>query len=235
LHLVIFVKNEMTMQAFITVLLVLHVLAGMIALITGGFASFTKKGGKGHRRSGKWYFWGMTGVFVTAIAVAILKGLAFLFMIGFFSYYFVVRGYRILYLKKLGSTQKATPLDWTIMTVAMAFGAGLVIWAFWQLRSGNSFWPVPLVFGLTAAGFAIADIRLFVNGPASKQHWITGHITSMGAGYIATWTAFVVTNVNFLPPVLVWLLPSLIGSMLIAQSRRRYTRPKSTELVGSVA
>lgn len=230
-----FCKNEMTMQAFITVLLVLHVLAGMTALFTGGIASATKKGDKRHRLSGKWYFWSMTGVFVTAVALSIFKSLAFLFMIGFFSYYFVVRGYRILYLKKLGSTQKATALDWFITGSAVLFGASLLVWAFLQLRSGVSFWPVPFVFGLTSIGFALADIRLFTKGPATKQHWITGHITSMGAGYIATWTAFVVTNVNFLPPVLVWLLPSLIGSVLIAQSRRRYTKPKSPVLVGSAA
>ena len=95
------------MQTLTTVLLLLHVVAGFTSLITGGIASFTRKGGKGHRSAGKWFFWGMTGVFVTAIAVSILKNLAFLFMIGFFSYYLVVRGYRFLYLKGLGKTQKA--------------------------------------------------------------------------------------------------------------------------------
>ncbi|NTS39598.1 hypothetical protein HRG84_01670 [Flavisolibacter sp. BT320] len=223
------------MQTLTTVLLIFHVLAGFVALIAGGIASATKKGGSGHRRSGKWYFWGMTGVFVTAVAVSILKSLAFLFMIGFFSYYFVVRGYRILYLKKLGKSQKATSLDWAITAVAMLFGLGLVTWAYLQFRSGSSFWPVPLVFGLVSSGFALADIRLFVKGPATKLHWITGHITSMGAGYIATWTAFIVTNVTFLPPVLVWLLPSLIGSILIAQSTRRYTKSKTSTLVVSPA
>ncbi|HEV7329820.1 MAG TPA: hypothetical protein VGN63_02175 [Flavisolibacter sp.] len=223
------------MQVLTTVLLILHVLAGFTALLTGGIASFTQKGSKAHRRSGKWYFWAMTGVFITATAIAILKSLAFLFMIGFFSYYFVVRGYRILYLKKLGTAQKAAALDWAIMGVAMVFGISLVIWSVQQKLSGNSFWPVPMVFGLTSAGFAIADIRLFVNGPATKMHWITGHITSMGAGYIATWTAFVVTNVKFLPPVLVWLLPSLIGSILIAKSIRRYTKPKSSKFAVSAA
>lgn len=226
-----FWKNNAAMQTLTTILLILHITAGFTALITGGIASATRKGGKGHRRSGKWFFWGMTGVFITATAIAILKSLAFLFMVGFFSYYFVVRGYRILYLKKLGTTQKATVLDWAIMSSALVFGISLVTWAFWQIRSGNSFWPVPMVFGLTSIGFALADIRLFRNGPATKQHWVTGHITSMGAGYIATWTAFVVTNVKFLPPVLVWLLPSFIGAILIAQSIRRYTKSGSTNLV----
>jgi hypothetical protein len=87
-----------------------------------------------------------------------------------------------------------------------------------------------MVFGGISAGFALADIRLFVNGPATKQHWLTGHIASMGAGYIATWTAFVVTNVRFLPPVLVWLAPSAIGAVLIVSSIRRYSKPTAAKL-----
>jgi hypothetical protein len=47
----------------------------------------------------------------------------------------------------------------------------------------------------------------------------------MGAGYVATWTAFVVTNIHFLPPVLVWLAPSVTGAVLIVGSIRRYSKP----------
>lgn len=214
-----------------TILLILHIIAGFISLITGGIASFIRKGGKGHRTAGKWYFWGMTGVFITAIAVAILKNLAFLFMIGFFSYYFVVRGYRLLYLKGLGRTQKAGGLDWAITAVAMLFGLSLICWAVMQKLDGNSFWPVPLVFGIVSASFAVADMRLYTKGPTYKQHWLAGHIVSMGAGYIATWTAFVVTNIRFLPPVFVWLAPSIIGSVFISMSIRRYIKPKQEKPV----
>ena len=168
----------------------------------------------------------MTGVFVTAIALAIIKSLAFLFMVGFFSYYFVVRGYRQLYLKGLGRTQKATGLDWFITGIALLFGLGLVGWAVYQKLAAISFWPVPLTFGIISTSFAIADIRLYLNGPKHKQHWLSSHIVSMGAGYIATWTAFVVTNIRFLPPVLVWLAPSAIGAILISYSVRKYTKTK---------
>jgi hypothetical protein len=219
------------MKTIITILLILHVTTGFTALVTGGMASFTRKGGKGHRASGRWYFWAMTGVFVTAVAVSLLKNLAFLFMVGFFSYYFVVRGYRLLYLKGLGRTQKPALLDWAIMSSALIFGVSLIGWATRQMLSGNSFWPVPMVFGIVSAGFALADVRLFVKGPADKQHWLTGHIASMGAGYIATWTAFVVTNVRFLPPVLVWLAPSAIGAVLIARSIRHYSKPKGAKMI----
>jgi uncharacterized membrane protein len=135
------------MKTFLTVLLILHVLSGFTSLVTGAIASATRKGGKGHRTAGRWYFWGMTGVFVTAVAISVLKGLLFLFMVGFFSYYFVVRGYRLLYLKGLGRTQKPAALDWLIMSCALIFGLSLLVWAVMQQQAGNSFWPVPMVFG----------------------------------------------------------------------------------------
>jgi uncharacterized membrane protein len=219
------------MKLLLTILLILHIGSGMTALLTGGIASFTKKGGKAHRRAGKWYFGAMTGVFVTAIAISILKSLAFLFMIGFFSYYFVVRGYRQLFLKGLGRSQKASALDWFITSVAFLFGVGLISWAVWLYSKSISFWLVPTVFGIISIGFALTDARLYLKGPTSKQHWLVGHIVSMGAGYIATWTAFIVTNVKFLPPVLVWLAPSLIGTFFISYSIRKYIKPKVSKLV----
>ena len=214
------------MKTFLTIFLVLHILSGFMALVTGGIASFARKGEKRHKKAGRWYFGSMTGVFVTAVVIAVAKGLLFLFMVGFFSYYLVVRGYRLLYLKGLGRTQKPASLDWLITGAAMVFGLSLLVWALVQKTQGNSFWPVPLVFGSISAVFSFADVRLYLKGPQKKQFWLTGHIASMGGGYIATWTAFVVTNVRFLPPVLVWLAPSLIGSVLIVLSIRRYSQPK---------
>lgn len=213
------------MKTFITLLLILHITSGFTALITGGIASATRKGGKGHRSSGKIYFWAMTGVFITACLLGVLKEKAFLFMVGFFSYYLVVRGYRQLYLKGLGRTQKATALDWSITGTALLFGIGLIVWAVYQYTRGIGFWPVPLVFGFISAGFALADAKLYIKGPTHKQHWLAGHIASMGGGYIATWTAFVVTNVRFLPPVIVWLAPTAIGTFLIFYSIRKYVKP----------
>jgi hypothetical protein len=210
------------MKTLLTLLLVAHIIAGFAALVTGFIASITAKGKTRHRQSGRFYFWAMTGVFITATALGILRERWFLFMVGFFSYYLVVRGYRILYLKKLGSGQRAGWLDWSIVAVAMSFGASLVVWSL--LGSPKALGTVALVFGLICIGFAARDVQLFVRGPREKNHWIFGHITSMGGGYIAAWTAFVVTNVHFLPPVVVWLAPTVIGTICIVLASRKYRR-----------
>lgn len=202
------------MATFTTLLLVLHIIAGFGALISGFIASVTRKGNGRHRGSGKVYFWSMTGVFITAVVLGILKENWFLFMVGFFSYYLVVRGYRILYLKQLGKGQKATSLDWAVATIGGLFGLGLVVSGLLSLP--NSISPVPMAFGLICTSFAAKDMQLFIKGPKEKGHWIFGHIAGMGGGYIATWTAFLVTNITFLPPLVVWLAPTAIGTVCIS-------------------
>jgi hypothetical protein len=210
------------MAILLNTFLVIHIIGGFTALISGFIASITQKGKSRHRGSGKAYFWGMTAVFITAVALGILKEAWFLFMIGFFSYYLVVRGYRILYLKGLGRGQKATTLDWAISATALLFGLALIGWSL--LAAPKGFGPVPLVFGLISVILALKDAQLFTKGPKEKSHWLFGHIAGMGGGYIATWTAFLVTNVHFLPPVLVWLAPTLIGSICIGLTIRKYKK-----------
>lgn len=208
------------MQTLIPILLVLHIAAGFVALLTGFIASVTAKGKRRHRQGGRIYFWSMTVVFATAIVIGVVREKWFLFMVGFFSYYLVVRGYRILYLKKLGAGQQAGWLDWSIVGIAATFGASLLAWSFLAAAKGLA--TVALVFGVICLVFSARDIQLFLKGPKLKNHWLFGHITSMGAGYIATWTAFVVTNIHFLPPPVVWLAPTVVGTICIQLARRRY-------------
>lgn len=203
-------------------LLILHIIGGFTALVSGFIASISLKGGNRHRRSGRYYLGSMTVVFLTAVALGALKEKWFLFMVGFFSYYMVVRGYRILHLKKLGAGQTAGWLDWSIAVAGGAFGLSLIGWSL--LAEQKSFSAVPMIFGLICTGFAAKDLQLFIRGPKHKNHWIFGHIAGMGGGYIATWTAFLVTNVHFLPPVVVWLAPSVVGSICISLSIRHYQR-----------
>jgi cytochrome c-type biogenesis protein CcmH/NrfF len=46
----------------------------------------------------------------------------------------------------------------------------------------------------------------------------------MIGGYVATFTAFCVVNVKFLPKLAVWLLPTVIGTMGIAMWTAYYRR-----------
>lgn len=199
-----------------------HIAGGTSALLTGLGAMLTTKGGKTHRMFGKVYFWSMTVVFVTALVMSIGHQRAFLFMVAFFSYYFTVRGYRVLHLKGLGRTQEANWIDWLIGTVSGVFIAFLLGWGVYTLSAGDMMGLVALVFGGVGSTFLLKDIQTFRSVP-ERKHWWYGHIASMGGSYISAFTAFVVVNVT-IPGFgwVLWILPSVIGSVLISRTIRKY-------------
>lgn len=201
----------------------LHIAGGASALLTGLGAMMTLKGSRTHRNFGKVYFWSMTAVFVGALALAIGHQKDFLLMVAFFSYYMTVRGYRILNLKKIGSGQKPSPVDYLITGISAAFILFLILWGVYALMQGAGMGVVGLVFGAIGTSFLVQDIREFFRPPREKMQWWYTHIASMGGSYIAATTAFLVVNIqiqNF--NWALWILPSIIGGILIARTVRKY-------------
>ncbi len=213
----------MKTEIFLSIMLMLHIAGGTIALLSGLVAMLTLKGGNSHRIVGKIYFWGMTAVFVGAITVAIGHHNDFLLMVGFFSYYMTVRGYRILSLKKLNQGQKASPIDWLIISVSGVFVLILLSWGVWGLLKGQGMAIVAFVFGTIGSSFLFGDIRKFMTPPSEKMHWWYGHISSMGGSYISAVTAFAVVNIQ-LPQFqwVLWILPAIIGGIIIGRTIRKY-------------
>src|SRR3954465_7103927 len=98
-------------ESILRAVLWIHIAGGTIALITGLGAMLTNKGGALHRKFGKAYFWSMTAVFVGALILAIGHNKVFLLMVAFFSYFMTVRGYRMLYRKRLSFGEKPSSID----------------------------------------------------------------------------------------------------------------------------
>ena len=213
----------MNSEKFLSLALAIHIAGGTIALLSGLVAMLTLKGSKIHRLAGKIYFCGMTAVFVGAVIVAIGHRKDFLLMVGFFSYYMTVRGYRILFLKKLHHGQKASALDWFIIFVSALFILALLGWGLWGMTKGNGMAIVAFSFGAIGTSLLIGDVRKFISPPTDKMHWWYGHIASMGGSYISATTAFVVVNIE-LPQFqwILWLLPGLIGGIMIGRTIKKY-------------
>jgi hypothetical protein len=53
--------------------LAVHVLAGLIAVITGAIAALVRKGSPRHIRAGRWYYRAITVLFATATVLAALR------------------------------------------------------------------------------------------------------------------------------------------------------------------
>lgn len=217
------------MNQLFTPLLILHIIGGSIGLCTGTIAAIVKKGSKPHLIAGKFFFWGMCAASVSALIVSRLPAHEnlFLFAVGGFTLYMILSGYRIVLLKRMGKHQPPFFLnDYLITVFGFAFAVFLLIQAVKGLLNGNTFSVVPGVFGLICLSYVALDIKLFTGNTTVKKTWMYSHIVRMMGAMIASYTAFLVVNIQIDMQWILWLAPSVIGSIFIAFFIRKYTRTK---------
>ena len=77
-------------------LLASHIVSGVAAFVLAPLALITAKGGKAHRRWGKFYFWCMAAVASTALVMALWRPVLFLALVAIFSFYAAFGAYRVL-------------------------------------------------------------------------------------------------------------------------------------------
>jgi uncharacterized membrane protein len=202
------------------IFLALHIAGGTTALLAGAAAMIAPKGKRAHSFAGQTYFWAMAAVCASAVVMCFLRPQQFLFYVAIFSFYLAFTGRRMTERKQLGD--KAEVQDWTAAVLAALGGGALIVRGVWSLALGESFGWVNVVFGALCLGFSLRDMVSFVHPPQEKTYWFFTHLTRMLAAYIATFTAFAVVNVKFLPALAVWLLPTVVGSIGIAVWTRYY-------------
>jgi uncharacterized membrane protein len=218
-------QNATNMTSLLRIMLILHIISGFLSLACGLISMLNKKGARQHRLTGKIFFGGMTGVFITASFIAIVKNIPFLFMVGFFSYYLASSGYRALYLKKLHLQQQPALLDWFINIIGMVSGLALVTFSYFWFTQRGMWGTVPLSFGIFCFMSGFNDIRRFYKRPADKQHWFFTHGGRMGGAFAATVTAFIVVNVQIGDFTwLLWILPGVLTGVWISAILRRYRK-----------
>jgi uncharacterized membrane protein len=199
-----------------------HIAAGFLALFAGGGAFGTRKGGRYHRRFGRIFVASMAVVSVSALVLypfdpGFLR--LFLSLVAVFSFYFAFSGYRALSRKR--PADDAAAVDWLAAGLYGLASVGLLVLGGWRLLGGSGFGVVLLVFGALGGVFTLVDVRSF-RGERARGDWVGEHVTRMGGGYIATVSAFSAVNFGFLPPVVRWLWPTLLGVPLLIYLRRRY-------------
>lgn len=206
------------MESTFGVLLVLHIVAGFTALLSGVVPMIAKKGGYWHNLFGRIYFWGMFGVFITSVPMSLIKSNIFLFTIAIFSFYFVLTGYRF---SKRKGFHLLKQFDLWVMRFTLLTSVGMLSYAAFLYSKGeNQAWIILSVFGFISLTQTVRDLRRF--GKAlNKNHWVSEHLNRMFGGYIATFTAFTVTNLTFLPVLVGWLGPTVIGFVLMAIATKR--------------
>lgn len=215
------------MESLYLIIKFIHIIAGAIALTTGIIAMLTMKGGKAHRFNGKLYFWSMGIIFVTSIYMALYKEMIFFVLIAFFSFQSAFNGYRILYLKKLPQGQKAGTLDYIGLIAGALAAIFMLFLGVVNSINGKTSGIILLVFGAFYTLGVWNEYRKFKKPPTEKMFWYYKHIGQMGGAYIATVTAFLVNNYSlfpFLPPLVLWLLPTVVGVTLIFLVTNKYKK-----------
>jgi len=214
---------------------VIHIFFGGIALFVAPSAMLTRKGGLWHRRWGKIYFWSMAVVAATAVVMSLIRSGLFFLLVALFSFYLAFTGYRILYRKT--PQQRPNRADWTAVSIMLIGSLTLVAYGVYLMLT-SSFGTVAIVFGAIGIFLAMTDIRAFLNHPTEKQAWWYTHMTRMLAAYIATVTAFSVVNFQFLPPVARWLWATIVGTLGIViwtrYYRKKFNRPNAQRNVSDL-
>ena len=188
------------------ILLPIHILAGTIALFAAAFAICSEKGKKIHITAGRTYYWGMVGIFLTALPMSIITSNVFLFLIAFFSFYLAFAGRRFAQ----NRTGVASRIDWIAVGLMIVTGIGMWLLAIFYFIDSNSDYIVLFFFGFISIVLGYTDYKTHKHQEATGKKRIARHLSNMLAGTIAVVTAVLVVNVNMEPQWLPWILPTVI-------------------------
>ncbi|MCW5907547.1 MAG: DUF2306 domain-containing protein [Chitinophagales bacterium] len=203
-------------EVALNILLYIHIVTGTSALLTGAVALLAQKGNKIHRKAGLIFFYSMLGVALSAFTISVVKNIPFLLAISVFSFYLNYSGYRALK-NKAGTF---TWYDWAVTVLS-------ILTATYMIYTRTI---VLLVFGILLCIVVFRNsLAQFQNEEKRKQarkKRLIAHLGNMTGTYIATVTAFLVVNVNFVKPGwLLWLLPTAVGLPFIFYQLKKH-RPK---------
>ncbi|NNE05567.1 MAG: hypothetical protein HKN15_07590 [Xanthomonadales bacterium] len=180
--------------------LVIHIIAGSLAILFGLLAMSVVKGSKRHIRFGTifWYtMWGMAG---SGIILAAMRDRPVFVLISILSIYLIATGRNALTRPKGAVDRKV----WFWFTVVIVCGLAGVALGWWGMtsRDHNLGDPAPLFFGVAfdAFIFAVLDWRLIRRGHARGQRRLIDHLWRMIAAILFALFALFVANPQLFPP-----------------------------------
>lgn len=211
------------MEQYLEISTFIHIIFGALALVSGGLAIVSKKGGKLHLTSGKIYYWSMIGIGITAFGIAIPKGNLFLLMVGGFSTYMTLTGYRFLQFRR-NPKLKFGLLDYVFICIGFLT---VLLPAFFLLQvdlvKNSGILIVFLVFSSILVSMLTGDlVHSKKLGSYPKGWFLNRHISRMMGAFIATVTAFLVQNWQTDPVFIAWLLPTVLLVPLIVYFTKKF-------------
>jgi hypothetical protein len=211
-------------------LVVAHIAAGSVALLTFWIAAIARKGSPLHLRVGKTYLLSMLGILATALPMALVFIARGRIGIGVFLSYLVVitasgmwLSWRAIQLKRDRAayfSRRFRLIGWlNVLSGLTVFAIGLQLGS--ALLSG--FCWVGVIIG-------VGMLRRASNPPPMANWWLREHYNSMLGNGIATHIAFLGIGLNgFLQSfgrpwlmLLPWFAPVLVAGVAAIHLNRRY-------------
>ena len=160
--------------------LVFHISAGAIGLLSGGIALSLRKGSRSHRMAGKAFVIAMLSMTASAVYLAIMKQQTGNCLIAFLTVYLVLTAW----MTARRRNGDAGLFELGALLAALALAAGFLIYA---LAAANT--PTGskdghpdlkyLIFGLVALCSAAGDTRILIRGGVAGAHRIARHLWRM--------------------------------------------------------
>jgi hypothetical protein len=191
-------------------LLLVHVAAGVVSLLSAGVAIAAKHLAWKHQVhliSGRFFAVAMTLIFVTALPMSLLRFNLFLLLVSIFSFYLMLMGW----LYAIDRQGKQTQTMLVVSSLMLLVSLVMLGYGVWQFVLGK--FAIPLIaFGGIGLFLARLDWRFAKQGGLKGKERIAQHLTQMIGATIAAITAFLVNVVRlegFLG-VVTWLAPMLM-------------------------
>lgn len=184
----------------------IHVAAGMLALVAGFIALGTVKGSKKHVSAGRYFLWMIAIVIFTAlIGIFAFNRNTFLLVITLLSGYNACSGFRAI---RLHGSKPALP-DYIIPLIALSSGG----YYLYYINSIGQYWAPVIVFSTLGALalICIYDLsRVFMPVELLKKTFIYEHIYKLTSALSGITSAFTGTVFPQFEPYS-QILPSILG------------------------
>ena len=189
--------------------ILIHILAGVLAIACGTIAIVSMKGGRVHVKVGKFFVYAYVALVITAvIGVAVFEFRSFLKVAIIASSYDVFAGYRALQLRG----RRPQPIDIILSVIALLAPVAFIL----AIRALHKPWSPVLTWSVLGGLMALATYDLSrVALPQSwlRRVWLKEHLYKMLAAYIA---AVATAGATIFPRLAPWsaLVPVIAGELL---------------------
>ncbi|MFT5251077.1 MAG: hypothetical protein ACI87N_000045 [Flavobacteriales bacterium] len=153
----------------------------------------------------------------------------FLFIVGIFTIYLSISGYRMLKLKKAHQGQKLELGD-AVLSLLMSVASLIFLHIAYKYAVAKQLFTIIFfLFGVISLRLLHIDYKAYSGQATDKLCGLKNHIGRMTGAYLAAFTAFLVVNNTFLPAVAAWSLPGLIGGVFISRTIRKLNKQSKSK------